>query len=343
MTNISKYARRPSPPRRRGGFTLVELLVVIGIIALLISILLPALSKARKAANTVVCSSNLRQIGTVMQMYALESKGAIVGNAWSSGAFLKVVGTGFGDNNCPSVCQTWDWAAPVAKLMGANFNEGSSLADRTERFDYLCNYPPFQCPDNDVPMAAFSTSPVKLTTKMVSYVTASMFQYAYSTDTTKHISQYQKYIDSGSYRPKITAIGVSSSKIFMSDGARFAINDTTAPDYNLGYDNSGTSPGGHYADWGPWSANTRSFLRSPPTILKPIVYAMRHGSREIGASIGSYRFNAVFFDGHVETLDGSKGMNPALWLPKNTTILATEFSNEAKALYVNGTSLTITE
>jgi prepilin-type processing-associated H-X9-DG protein len=168
---------------------------------------------------------------------------------------------------------------------------------------------------------------------MVSYVTSLMFQAATGPDRSDLalFVTHPDDVSNGSFHPKLNQIGSASRKIFMSDGAKWANVGTAAPDYNLGWDNSGSSPGGHYADYGPWSTFTRSFLRP-----NQVAYAMRHGSRTPGQSIGNYRFNAVFFDGHAETLDGVTGMNPVLWLPKGSFVKSSEMFPEAQQAYLPG-------
>lgn len=77
-TKIEKSKRRERLQRYACGFTLVELLVVISIIALLVSILMPSLGRAREQAKSVICQSNLRQQGLAVEFYVEDYDGTII-------------------------------------------------------------------------------------------------------------------------------------------------------------------------------------------------------------------------------------------------------------------------
>src|SRR5262245_5786400 len=82
MRRIGRHQRaRIGNASGAGAFTLVELLVVVGIIAILMAMLMPALSKAREQARAVSCRSNIRQIYTGIISYSLDNKGFLP-DAW---------------------------------------------------------------------------------------------------------------------------------------------------------------------------------------------------------------------------------------------------------------------
>ncbi len=77
--------------RHKQGFTLIELLVVIAIIALLLSILIPALTKVKEQARLVVCSSNVKQISLMTGLYQAENNNAVplMINRWATGSIYR--------------------------------------------------------------------------------------------------------------------------------------------------------------------------------------------------------------------------------------------------------------
>jgi len=96
------------------GFTLVELLVVISIIALLLGILLPAVGSARNAAQQLVCGTNLKSIGTAWQSFAADNNDYIPSPGTVGQELMTQPGTGLALNAPGSATQPWDWAGPLA-------------------------------------------------------------------------------------------------------------------------------------------------------------------------------------------------------------------------------------
>ena len=131
----------PAVRRFRPGFTLVELLVVIGIIAILIAILLPALQAARKQANTVKCAAALKELGTGYMLYAVDNKGywpVLKHSAGGAGDPAIMVGS----MTAPGDAFWWDfitkYIARDKKLGTASGTDSQAAADAQKSIVWGC-------------------------------------------------------------------------------------------------------------------------------------------------------------------------------------------------------------
>jgi prepilin-type N-terminal cleavage/methylation domain-containing protein len=136
--------RIPDLRRSRSAFTLVELLVVIGIIALLIAILMPALGRARKQANTVTCMAQTRQIATAVVLYSNENRGWLPSPGWLSND----------QNMFPAGRRLSNW------LYNEDLRNGTFAEKDLQNgllFPYLKVTRMFRCPDDTGPWASGSS------------------------------------------------------------------------------------------------------------------------------------------------------------------------------------------
>ncbi|CAN5595445.1 hypothetical protein BH09PLA1_BH09PLA1_10030 [soil metagenome] len=112
--------------RKPHAFTLVELLVVIGIISVLISVLLPSLNRARQAANLIDCQARLRQMGQALQIYTVTNKGLL---PWGAIQHTAV----WTDNTLPNPSMQeayWRWEFTLSEIMDKNLIGSNGLVQK---------------------------------------------------------------------------------------------------------------------------------------------------------------------------------------------------------------------
>ena len=341
--------------RFRRAFTSLELLVVIAIIVMVAGILLPSLGQARRAASRGTGAGQRHAIGQALAIYGNEWNNAIPGSGWTSASGLyadldsATLLPGISNDNCPNVCGLFGWMSPLGRTMGLELDSGASLASRLARFDTLRHAKIFTCPDNDYQAPPFGLPTVPVG-PILSYTAGLNFDFAAAPralppaegDNRLWAAPAIGYTPADSYRPRQDLVGDPSAKIFVADGAKFSTTNNP-PDVSFAIM---TRVGGPWADWGCYARYSRSWdrglapgngnLNGGATDAR--LYGFRHGRQTPGAA-GGYRLNAVFFDGHSETLDEKAACDPSLWTPSGTIIPAAEADVDVNQWYFHDQSV----
>lgn len=308
---------------RKRGFTLIELLVVIAIIALLLSVLLPALRKAKETAYSVVCRAHLRGAGMGVTTYTTENDNWLPGPNTSG---LRAA-SGASPSTPTDPVQNVDWISPS---MG---HEIGLAGEKVPRLKTMFNTD-LRCPANKVKYDyAFPGTILGLDPQELYYSSYSAVLYHHYLsnvhydkgiyhnkrivhDMIEPNKNYNRIRIAETYRPKQDRVGTPSRKVWAMDGARYyhSVNGTSFNDIPFQDDGGNFMIRGpiypvqgdpyffHFAD-----KNNLATWTLQDITLK---LAYRHNKR----------INVVFLDGHCETLDLEKSLTPSYYLPKGTFI-----------------------
>jgi prepilin-type N-terminal cleavage/methylation domain-containing protein/prepilin-type processing-associated H-X9-DG protein len=273
--------RRDRRPRR--AFTLVELLVVIGIIAVLISILLPSLGSARRSANSVKCMSALRQIGNAFQLYSLEHKGYYPPAVHDTSATHIKIGT-----------YERRWYDLIAKYISS---KAKNFQDANEIDQIRANSVVWGCPEwSRVEQYAQTNDRLRPGYGM-SYYTRNFFKRV-PTDQAGALRNDLNYISgsNGSYQKKEAYAAKQSSEVgFIIDSMTHIVQ---VPSLAGGYQWTEVRAGVQKN----WQPGPRGFEYTGPSNNYFYVDGVRHVKPGQQKDDRIKSMNMLFVDGHVESV-----------------------------------------
>ena len=299
------------------GFTLVELLVVVAIIALLVTILMPSLGRALALARRSVCLSHLRGAGNGMLLYAADFESWLPGPN-TSGHELTVNYNNYGgeDLTAPTEpVQNMDWVSPsMADALGLP-------AKRVDRLVAILNTA-LRCPANKEMYAREYTGGGAGSVD----VEAGKIRYSsYSAALAFHVYREGRVNDRRDiqdtpvkarvqvpreYRPSLEEVGTAADKVFAMDGARY-VNSPTTVTFNAFMRQI---RGGNFMLYGPATPLSGDpFRLNNDRTLRPenVRFAYRHNEK----------INVVFFDGHCKTLGPVESLRTSLYFPEGSVVI----------------------
>jgi prepilin-type N-terminal cleavage/methylation domain-containing protein len=203
-----------NPARACRGFTLVELLVVMGIIATLVAILLPVMGVAREAANRAACLSNLRQIGTGLQQYA-SANHDLVPLGTTGDALQENYGVWLGRNDYGQAVNRWQ---PLGLLFHTKLINTPPVfycpSERLDFFTYNSDLNPWRVGESGGPFvrASYGTRPLEADLSAETFV-ASAREIRWREATTGP-EVHDQFFNSWSPMPKLTKF---KNKALVSD------------------------------------------------------------------------------------------------------------------------------
>jgi len=344
----------------RPGFTLIELLVVVAIIALLISILLPSLSCAREKARSAKCGVLLKGMGSGLAAYYSENNDWIPGVNTSGVAARaaqrqRSVGA---LRRASTPAQSYDWMSPILRYetdLGNNralqiqtmVNEYACPSQEGLNVDFIYNLS--GCADK-----ADFTDEIVSSYAPLSYLMPAHFQWwgqAYRNTAAgsytvggrvfKIMAQVAggfAAVHPGRYKSRLDRIGPPARKVAVADGMRYLQGSGDIdfdvypdPDWFGAFCSNGAWWGGSQAygvksgtiNWD--GSPTTHDNQYPDAKGRNLVWSYRHGcvdrgkitqgARDNGGSI-----NALFFDGHVASLEDRPSREIEYWYPSGTVV-----------------------